>query len=317
MRLVGRAAPPGPGRSFILRDAIPGDAQTIADLVKRLAAYEKLAHEVTASVDDFHTALFASPPRAYAMLAEIDGKPVGFALWFYNFSTFVGRHGLYVEDVYVDPEYRGHGIGRALFAALAARAVAENCGRMEWWVLDWNEPAKRFYRNLGAQSMTDWTVQRLTGAALLALGDEGSERSKRFKHQDHQDHQEKKSKHELDRLARNVVDAGLVVHRALGPGLLESAYENCLAKELLTRGLAVQRQAALPIVYRGERLESGYRLDLVVEDAIVIEIKSVDALTRLHDAQILTYMKLSGYRMGFLLNFNVVLFKQGVRRLVI
>lgn len=317
---MGCAAPPDPRLQFFLRDATPGDAPAIAELALKLASYEKLEHEVTATADDFHTALFGTPPRAHAMLAEIDAKPIGFALWFYSFSTFLGRHGLYVEDVFVEPEYRGHGIGRALFAALAARAVAEHCGRMEWWVLDWNEPAKRFYHSLGAQPMTDWTVQRLTGAALLALGNERLEGRKRFKHQDHQEHQEhqeEKSKDELDRLARNVVDAGLMVHRALGPGLLESAYEICLAKELLSRGLSVRRQVTLPIVYRGERLESGYRLDLVVGDAIVIEIKAVEALTRLHEAQILTYMKLSGYRMGFLLNFNVVLFKQGVKRLVI
>jgi GNAT superfamily N-acetyltransferase len=137
-----------------------------------LVTYEKLAHEVIATADDFHAALFGNPPHAYAMLAEIDGKPVGFALWFYNFSTFLGRYGLYVEDVFVEPEYRGHGIGRALFAALAARALAENCGRMEWWVLDWNESARRFYRALGAEPMTDWTVQRLTGDALHALAQE-------------------------------------------------------------------------------------------------------------------------------------------------
>ena len=171
-RLGGRAAPPDPRHSFVLRDATSSDAPIISDLVTRLATYEELAHEVIATADDFHTALFGTPPRAYAMLAEVDGKPIGFALWFYNFSTFLGRHGLYVEDVFVEPDYRGHGIGRALFAALAARAVAENCGRMEWWVLDWNEPARRFYHALGAHPMTDWTVQRLTGDALHALAQE-------------------------------------------------------------------------------------------------------------------------------------------------
>ena len=171
-RLVGRAAPPDPSRSFVLRDATPEDAPTIANLVVALATYEKLQDEATATADDFHAALFGTPPRAHAMLAEINNIPVGFALWFYNFSTFVGRHGLYVEDVFVSPEYRGRGIGRALFAALAARAVAENCGRMEWWVLDWNEPAQRFYHSLGAQPMNEWTVQRLTGDALHALAQE-------------------------------------------------------------------------------------------------------------------------------------------------
>jgi len=127
-------------------------------------------------------------------------------------------------------------------------------------------------------------------------------------HQEHQGHQE------IDAYARSIVDAGLAVHRALGPGLLESVYEHCLAYELQARGISCQRQVALPVSYRDTRLDVGYRLDLVVENAIVIEIKAVDTLTRLHEAQLLTYLKLSGRRLGFLLNFNVVLFRQGVRR---
>ena len=120
----------------------------------------------------------------------------------------------------------------------------------------------------------------------------------------------------LEDLSRVVVDAGLKVHRALGPGLLESAYERCLVQELELRGRAVRRQVALPITYEGITLESGYRLDLVVNDAIVVENKAVEALSRLHQAQILTYLRLSGFGMGFLMNFNVVLFKQGLRRFV-
>jgi GxxExxY protein len=127
----------------------------------------------------------------------------------------------------------------------------------------------------------------------------------------HQAHQE------IDVHARSIVDAGLTVHRALGPGLLESVYEHCLAYELHARGISCQRQVALSVSYRDTRLDVGYRLDLVVENAIVIEIKAVDALTRLHEAQLLTYLKLSGHRLGFLLNFNVVLFRQGVRRFVL
>ncbi|MEJ0045131.1 MAG: GxxExxY protein [Rhodospirillales bacterium] len=314
-KLVGRAAPPDPRLSFVLRDATPGDAPIIAGLVKALAEYEELAHEANATADDFHAALFGTPPRAYAMLAEIDDKPVGFALWFYNFSTFLGRQGLYVEDVYVDPDHRGLGIGRALFAALAARAVAEQCGRMEWWVLDWNEPARRFYRALGAEPMSEWTVQRLSGASLEALAQRGTAINSTFKHQEHQE--DKLSPEELDRLAHIVVDAGLTVHRKLGPGLLESAYEHCLAQELLSRGLSVRRQVAVPIVYQDTRLDTAYRLDMVIEDSIVLEIKAVDALTRLHEAQILTYLKLSHYRLGFLMNFNVTMFKQGIRRLIV
>jgi len=158
--------------AFILRDASPDDVADIARLVLALATYEKLDHLVTATHADFHAALFASPPRAHAMVAELDGKIVGFALYFYNFSTFLGRHGLYLEDLFVEPEHRKLGLGRAFFRALAARAVAEGCGRMEWSVLDWNAPAIKFYRVMGAVPMDDWTVNRLSGAALHALAQE-------------------------------------------------------------------------------------------------------------------------------------------------
>ena len=120
----------------------------------------------------------------------------------------------------------------------------------------------------------------------------------------------------MERLSRVVVDAGLRVHRTLGPGLLESVYENCLAYELERRGVAARRQVGLPVVYEGMTLNAGYRLDLVVSDAIIVEVKAVDTLTRLHEAQVLTYLRLSGMRMAFLMNFNVVLFKQGLKRLV-
>lgn len=122
---------------------------------------------------------------------------------------------------------------------------------------------------------------------------------------------------EVEDVARAVVDAGLKVHRALGPGLLESAYEHCLAHEIGARGFRVRRQVELPIVYDGVTLDAGYRLDLLVEEAIIIEVKSVDALTRVHDAQILTYLRLSGRRLGFLMNFNVELFRNGVKRLML
>jgi GNAT superfamily N-acetyltransferase len=151
---------------------MPGDTPTIVRLVRALATFEKLESEAVATADDFTIALFGSPPRAHAMLAEIGGLPVGLVLWFYNFSTFQGRHGLYVEDVFVEPEHRGLGIGRAFFQAMAARALAEGCGRMEWSVLDWNEPAIKFYRALGAEPMSEWTVQRLAGPALHALAQE-------------------------------------------------------------------------------------------------------------------------------------------------
>ncbi len=134
-------------------------------------------------------------------------------------------------------------------------------------------------------------------------------------HQARQEHQEVPE--QVDRLARAIVDAGLKVHRALGPGLLESAYEHCLAYELTSRGVALRRQIALPIVYEGTSLDAGYRLDILVDETVIVEIKSVDALTRLHEGQVLTYLKLSKRRVGLLMNFNVALFKDGVRRLVL
>jgi GxxExxY protein len=117
--------------------------------------------------------------------------------------------------------------------------------------------------------------------------------------------------------ARQSIDAALQVHKALGPGLLESAYEHCLAHEISRRGLSVQRQVALPIVYEGEKLDAGYRLDLIVDGSVIVEIKSIDALAPIHEAQVLTYLKLSGLRIGLLMNFNVVLFKHGLKRFVL
>lgn len=117
-------------------------------------------------------------------------------------------------------------------------------------------------------------------------------------------------------MARQIVDAGLKVHRALGPGLLESAYEACLTHELARRGLNVRRQVPQPLEYEGLRLDAGYRLDLVVDDLVIVEVKAVEALSRLHEAQLITYLKLSGLRLGLLINFNVALFKEGVRRLL-
>ncbi len=134
-------------------------------------------------------------------------------------------------------------------------------------------------------------------------------------HEDHKEHEGLSQA--VEGLGRIVVDAGLKVHRALGPGLLESAYEHCLAFELNSRGVSLARQSALPIVYEGSKLDAGYRLDLLVENSVVIEIKAVDALTRIHEAQVLTYLRLSGCRLGFLINFNVMLFKQGLKRLTL
>jgi GNAT superfamily N-acetyltransferase len=149
-----------------IRPAEPADLPLIATLVRELAEYERLSDQAMATEADFARALFGSPPAAHALIAEADRAPAGFAVYFYNFSTFVGRKGLYVEDVFVRPEFRRLGIGAAIFRQLARIAVSENCGRMEWSVLDWNEPAIRFYAGLGAQPMSEWTVQRLTGTAL-------------------------------------------------------------------------------------------------------------------------------------------------------
>ncbi len=163
------------GEQFALRPALPEDVPALLRLVRALAEYERLLHEVRASEADLEAALFEAPRRASALIAESAGVEVGFALWFYTFSTFTGRAGLYLEDIYVLPEYRGRGIGRAIFRHLAARALAEGCTRLEWAVLDWNEPAVGFYASLGAQPLAEWTVQRLSGPALAALagGEEG------------------------------------------------------------------------------------------------------------------------------------------------
>jgi GxxExxY protein len=136
-------------------------------------------------------------------------------------------------------------------------------------------------------------------------------------HQDHEDHQGLSGPAAgVEEVGRVVVDSAIKVHRALGPGLLESAYEHCLAHELFERGLKVARQIALPIEYEGLRLDAGYRLDLLVQDAVIIEIKAVETLSRLHEAQILTYLKLSGHRLGYLMNFNSIQLRHGLRRFV-
>ncbi len=149
--------------------AHPADADLIVALVRELAEYERLLHEVQIRPEDLHRDLFGARPFAEAVIARVDGEPVGFALWFHNYSTFAGRPGLYLEDLFVRPAFRGHGYGEALLRYLAGVAVARGCARFEWSVLDWNEPAIAFYRKLGATPMADWTVQRISGDALAAL----------------------------------------------------------------------------------------------------------------------------------------------------
>ena len=152
-----------------IRPAAPADRDLVFSFIRELAEYEQLLDEVEATASDIERVLFSPHPRAFCDIAEYDGAPAGFALWFYNFSTFRGRHGIYLEDLFVRPALRGKGIGKALLAHLAKRAVAERCARVEWWVLDWNEPSIKFYESLGAIPMEEWTVFRLTGDALKRL----------------------------------------------------------------------------------------------------------------------------------------------------
>jgi GNAT superfamily N-acetyltransferase len=152
-----------------LRDAARDDLPLVLRFIRALAEYEKLSHEVSADEATLEAFLFGEPRRAEALVAERQGEAVGFAVWYYGFSTFLGRPSLYVEDVFVDPAARGAGIGKAIFAHLAARALQQGCGRMEWSVLDWNAPSIAFYRSIGAKPREGWTLQQLTGEALAAL----------------------------------------------------------------------------------------------------------------------------------------------------
>lgn len=153
-----------------IRGATPGDVPDILAMIRELAEYERALDEVLATEDLLDAALFGPDPGVFALIAETpDGTVVGFALWFRNFSTWLGRHGVYLEDLYVRPAYRGQGYGKALLVELARICLDRGYGRLEWWVLDWNEPALRFYRSIGALAMDEWTVQRVTGQTLRDL----------------------------------------------------------------------------------------------------------------------------------------------------
>ncbi len=152
-----------------IRPAAPADLPLIAELIRALSVYEKLAGEVRFDEAQLGEHLFGPRPMAEVIIGEIDGQPQGFALFFHNFSTFEGRPGIYLEDLFVQPEARGSGLGKALLARLAALAVERGCARLEWWVLDWNEPAIGFYRKLGARAMDEWTTMRVDGDALQRL----------------------------------------------------------------------------------------------------------------------------------------------------
>jgi len=152
-----------------LRLATPADAPALFELILALAEYEKLTHEVVGSAEQLAEHLGGDPPLVEALLAEVDQQAVGFALFFGNYSTFLTKPGIYLEDLFVRPAYRGQGIGKSLLSALAKLAVERNCGRMEWNVLDWNEPAIAFYKRIGANILPDWRTCRVTGEAIAQL----------------------------------------------------------------------------------------------------------------------------------------------------
>ena len=156
-----------------IRPATIDDTSLILTLIRGLADYERLAHEAVVTEADIRESLFGERPAAEVLVAEVGSEAAGFALFFHNYSTFLGRRGLYLEDLFVFPAYRGQGVGLALMRRLARLAIERQCGRFEWWVLDWNESAIDFYQRLGARAMSDWTVYRLTGEPLARLAHDG------------------------------------------------------------------------------------------------------------------------------------------------
>jgi diamine N-acetyltransferase len=155
--------------SLSIRRARLGEAGVVLDFVRELAEYEKLSYEVAATEADIADALFGNDPRLFCAIAEWNGEPVGFAVWFLNFSTFSGRHGIYLEDLYVRPSHRGRGLGKALLVYLAKECVDNGWSRLQWAVLDWNAPSIEFYKSLGAVMLDDWTLCRVSGPALTQL----------------------------------------------------------------------------------------------------------------------------------------------------
>ncbi|HEY5623670.1 MAG TPA: GNAT family N-acetyltransferase [Gammaproteobacteria bacterium] len=159
------------GSSIALRPAEERDVSAILGFIKELAEYEKLSHEVVATEERILASLFGERPVAEALIAEYDGAPAGFALFFHSFSTFLGRPGIYLEDLYVTPDFRRRGIGKALLKSLAQLALERDCGRVEWAVLDWNEPAIGFYQGIGAAPLAEWQTYRLAGSALRTFAE--------------------------------------------------------------------------------------------------------------------------------------------------
>lgn len=155
--------------TLLIRPARPDEAGLVLGFIRELAVYEKLPDAVIATEAEIAASLFGEHPRVFCDIAEWDGAPVGFAVWFYTYSTFSGRHGIWLEDLFVREAQRGRGIGKALMAGLARRCVDEGLTRLAWWVLNWNEPSRVFYRSLGAKAQEEWTVKRLDGEALARL----------------------------------------------------------------------------------------------------------------------------------------------------
>ena len=153
--------------------AIPGDIEDIHRLIYELAVYEKAPEQMVATIDQINGSLFNNQPVAFCHVAEVDGKIVGIALWFLNYSTWLGKPGIYLEDLFVQPEYRGHGIGKDFMKTLAQLCIERGYERFQWWVLDWNEPSIEFYKSFGAVPMDEWTVFRLSGGALKKFANEG------------------------------------------------------------------------------------------------------------------------------------------------
>lgn len=160
--------------TFTIRSAIPADAPALFNLIQALADYEKLSDAVTGSVEALSEHLFGSRPCVEAIVAECADQVVGFALFFPNYSTFLTKPGIYLEDLFVLPEFRGHGIGKALLASLAQVALSRGCGRLEWSVLDWNEPSIAFYKRMGAAVLPDWRICRVTGDAIVQMASHNS-----------------------------------------------------------------------------------------------------------------------------------------------
>ena len=156
-----------------IRLAIASDVEDIHRLIYELAVYEKAPEQMVATIDQIDSSLFNDQPVAFCHVAEVDGKIVGIALWFLNYSTWLGKPGIYLEDLFVQPEYRGHGIGKGFMKTLAQLCIERGYERFQWWVLDWNEPSIEFYKSFGAVAMEEWTVFRISGGALTKFANEG------------------------------------------------------------------------------------------------------------------------------------------------